>query len=44
MIRDVYPIASAAQIQKLIGVPVGSAPERKKVQKKENLRKSDWLR
>lgn len=33
---DAYPIASAAQIQKLIGVPIGSAPERKKVQKKVN--------
>ena len=35
-IMDVYPIASTSQIKKLIGVPVGVAPEKKKVQKKVN--------
>lgn len=33
---EVYPIASAAQIKKLIGVPVGEAPEKKKPVKKVN--------
>ncbi len=35
-IMDVYPIASASQIKKLIGLPVGAALEKKKVQKKVN--------
>lgn len=35
-IMDAYPIASASQIKKLIGVPVGAVPEKKKAQKKVN--------
>lgn len=38
-INDVYPIASADQIKKLIGRPVGVAPERKKVEKKKEDKK-----
>lgn len=33
-INEVYPIATPEQIKKLIGRPVGVAPERKKVEKK----------
>lgn len=35
-IMDVYPIASVPQIRKLIGVPVGVTPEKKKAPKKAN--------
>lgn len=35
-IMDAYPIASASQIKKLIGVPVGAVPEKKIAQKKVN--------
>ena len=34
-INEVYPIATPDQIKKLIGRPVGTAPERKKVEKKK---------
>ena len=38
-INEVYPIASPEQIKKLIGRPVGVAPERKKVEKKKEDKK-----
>lgn len=39
-INDVYPIASAEQIKKLIGRPVGVAPERKNTERKKSDKKT----
>ena len=43
-LMDVYPIASSDQIKKLIGRPVGTAPERKKVEKKKNKMSKKYLK
>lgn len=37
---NVYPIALTSQVKKLIGVPVGTAPKKKKVQKKVSYRQN----